>query len=51
MSESQVIQSVEGFEVRELDADGDRWHRMGFFKKSDGWTLALVEEAVEKLLN
>ena len=42
-----IIENIDGFEVK---ADNnDRYY--GFFRKSDGWNMALLEEATDKLSN
>ena len=42
-----IIENIDGFEVT---ADNSN-RRYGFFRKSDGWNMALLEEATDKLSN
>ena len=55
IKDSMIVENTDGFEIRflvsETDEDGDMKEAVEsiFFRRSAGWTHALVEEALDKL--
>lgn len=54
--EIQVNEMTDGFELISINRDrGARrgeicWKSHGYFKKADGWTRAMLEDAARKIL-
>ena len=55
IKDSMIVENEDGFEIRRLvsetDEDGDTEDvvKSHFFRRSTGWTRALIEEALDKL--
>ena len=55
IKDSMIVENEDGFEIRRLVSETDEYDdtedvvKSHFFRRSAGWTRALVEEAMDKL--
>ena len=55
IKDSMIVENEDGFEIRRLVSETDEYDdtedvvKSHFFRRSAGWTRALVEEALDKI--